>query len=58
MKREELESINNELFSALNLDDQQQYIIGQDTRREFITATSSPNPGQGDADYGISWDWS
>jgi len=54
MKRKDLESINNELFSALNLDDQQ-YIMGEHTTCISSTLTLTPNDYDADADLVIDW---
>jgi len=55
MKRQDLESINNELFQALDLEDQK-YIIGTSNS---ASGTGSYNPQTGgDADVDYQHDWS
>jgi len=56
MKREELERIDDELFSALTLDDQQG-IMGQNTNTASHTDTFS-FPKLFDGDYDMDADWS
>lgn len=55
MKFEELESISGELFSELDLDDQQ-YLVGQATKTAGCVATQSPSG----MDYYVDmdYDWS
>lgn len=55
MKPEELESINSELFNALDLDEDQ-YIIGQSTKS--VTGSYTQNPQGGDSAIDGTYDWS
>lgn len=55
MRPEELESINSELFNALDLDEEQ-YIIGQATKTVCGQVTFNPQGQDYVAD--VSYDWS
>jgi len=60
MKQKELENINNELFSALNLDDQQ-YIVGAANRTVTVCEGGTFSPTQGtdvQVDIEHDGDWS
>lgn len=54
MKPEDLESINGELFRALDLDDQQ-YIIGQATKSGTTSFTHGPMGSDYVVDFTVDW---
>jgi len=54
MKREDLESINSELFAELDLAEQQ-FIVGQLTHQDTWTWTAATKQTDFNGDYQLDW---
>lgn len=54
MKAEDLETINSDLFQALDLADQQ-YIVGQTTYASTIDYTNTPTGHDFRDDFSVDW---